>query len=190
MAFLSPALAKLRAEVDAMSPDRSRVSDGWIGDPAHQSRPSDHNPEADGSVDAIDITHDPAHGVDCNLLADQVKDDRRVSYVIWNRRIWNPSISRTWRAYSGSNPHDKHMHVSVTDAGQNDTSGWLEEVDELSAQDVKEIKAAVDRAADRIVDAVKAGNRAQTRALRRAVWTAQGKTVAEIEELESKLPAD
>lgn len=59
--------------------------------------------------------------------------------------------------------------------------------DSLSAQDVKDIKAAVDKAADRIVDAIKDGNLAQTKALRRAIWTAQGKTAEQIDELEAKL---
>lgn len=146
-AFLSPALVTLRDEVDAQSPDRDRSADGWIGDPAHASRHSDHNPEPDGSVDAIDITHDPAHGVDCNLLADQVKDDPRIAgggYVIWNRRIWNPSISRSWRPYTGSNGHTHHMHVSVSDRGQNDTSPWLEK-EGLTMADVKALEKKLDR---------------------------------------------
>lgn len=133
--YLTPALVKLRGEVDAMAPERSKASDGWLGDAAHASRHSDHNPEPDGSVDAIDITHDPAHGVDCALLADQIKDDPRLSYIIWNHQIWNPSISRLWRPYTGSNPHTKHMHVSVTDSGQNDTSPWLEGDDLMGVGD-------------------------------------------------------
>lgn len=147
--FLSPALAELRSEVDAMAPDRSKVSDGWLGDAAHAARHSDHNPEPDGSVDAIDITHDPAHGVDCSLLADQVKDDPRLvggGYVIWNWQIWNPDIARIWRPYTGTNGHTKHMHVSVSDRGQNDTSPWLEE-DELmgKADDILDKLNELDR---------------------------------------------
>lgn len=129
MAFLTPALSQLRDEIDARWPNRDKTSDGWIGDPAHASRHSDHNPEPDGSVDAIDVTHDPSDGPDCDQLAEQVKDDPRIEgggYVIWNWRIWNPSISRTWRPYTGSNGHTHHMHVSVADRLQNDTSPWLE----------------------------------------------------------------
>lgn len=146
MAFLAPALSTLRDEVDAMSPDRDRSADGWIGDPAHASRHSDHNPEPDGSVDAIDITHDPAHGVNCDLLADQIKDDPRLNgggYVIWNWRIWNPDISRSWRPYGGTNGHTHHMHVSVSDAGQNDRRPWLEGDDLMGVGDdiLKEVRA-------------------------------------------------
>lgn len=145
-AFSVPALTQLLHEIDAMSPDRDRSFDGWIGDAAHAARHSDHNPEPDGSVDARDFTHDPAHGVDCNLLADQVKDDHRLNgggYVIWNWRIWNPDIARLWRPYQGTNGHTHHMHVSVSDAGQNDTSPWLEgdELMGLGDDILKEVQA-------------------------------------------------
>lgn len=38
----------------------------------------------------------------------------KVSYVIWNRRIWNQARrSEGWRKYTGtSNPHTDHVHVS------------------------------------------------------------------------------
>jgi hypothetical protein len=147
-AFSVPALEQLLHEIDTMAPNRSKASDGWIGDPAHASRHSDHNPEPDGSVDARDFTHDPAHGVDCSLLADQVKDDPRLEgggYVIWNWQIWNPDIARIWRPYTGTNGHTKHMHVSVSDAGQNDTSPWLTDQGDLSVADIEKLEAKFDR---------------------------------------------
>lgn len=122
---IAPAAKAILEQATQLWPNRSRASDGTIGDQAHATRASDHNPDARGIVHAADLTHDPAHGVDCNTLAEQVKDDPRVKYVIWNRRIYNPAISRTWRPYTGTNPHDHHMHVSVTDAGENDTSPWF-----------------------------------------------------------------
>lgn len=37
-----------------------------------------------------------------------------VTYVIWNRRIWNPT--QGWKPYTGtSNPHTDHVHVSFRD---------------------------------------------------------------------------
>lgn len=66
-----------------------------------------------GVVTAIDVTHDPAHGVDCNVLAEQLKLDPRVKYTIWNRRIHDEAKSPNWRSYYGQNPHTKHMHISV-----------------------------------------------------------------------------
>lgn len=115
---LAKSLEKLRAQFNAAAPNRSKASDGSIGDAAHASRSSDHNPWVlDGKmgiVTAVDITHDPADGVDGNEIAVALLKDPRTKYVIWNRKIANPDISGgEWRAYSGSNPHDKHVHVSV-----------------------------------------------------------------------------
>ena len=43
---LAPSLVHARAEVNAGWPGRDKTSDGWIGDTAHQSTGSDHNPGA------------------------------------------------------------------------------------------------------------------------------------------------
>lgn len=127
---IAPAAQALLDQATARWPNRSRASDGTIGDQAHAARVSDHNPDARGIVHAADLTHDPAHGCDNNVNAETVKDDPRVKYVIWNRRISSPAIDGgAWRPYTGSNPHDHHMHVSVTDAGENDTSPWFTTAD-------------------------------------------------------------
>jgi hypothetical protein len=114
---LARSLEHLRAQINAQWPKRNKASDGWIGDAKHASRSSDHNPWVrDGStgvVTALDITHDPTHGVDGTAIAEVVKDDPRVKYVIWNRRIWNAAKGKQWRGYTGTNPHTKHIHVSV-----------------------------------------------------------------------------
>lgn len=117
---LAHSLEHLRSQINAARPNRNKSSDGTIGDAAHASRASDHNPWIiDGSmgvVSAMDITHDPAGGVDSYRLAEilRTKKDRRIKYVISNRKIFS-SVSQpwVWRSYSGSNPHDKHVHVSV-----------------------------------------------------------------------------
>ena len=132
---IAPAAQAILDQATALWPDRSRASDGTIGDQAHASRTSDHNPDSRGIVHAADLTHDPAHGCDNHVNAEQVKDDPRVKYVIWNRRIWNPSVSLSWRPYTGSNPHDHHMHVSVTVAGENDTSPWFTTEDDMPLND-------------------------------------------------------
>jgi hypothetical protein len=123
---IAESLKILRAQVDARWPYRNKASDGSIGDASHSSRSSDHNPNSAGVVCAIDITHDPANGANGNTIAEAVKDDSRVKYVIWNRLIWNPSISKVWREYKGSNPHTKHVHVSVlpTKDKYDDTTLW------------------------------------------------------------------
>jgi hypothetical protein len=116
-------LQKLLAQVDAAYPRRSRISDGWIGDAAHRNRPSDHNPNAKGVVQAIDITHD-ADGVGDDLdtwkFADmlQQKKDRRIKNVISNSRIFAGNAAPqpwVWRPYTGANNHARHVHVSVAD---------------------------------------------------------------------------
>lgn len=119
---MAPRIAKsldvLRAQFDALAPKRDKSIDGWLGDAAHKARKSDHNPNADGVVTALDITHDPGDGVDCTKIAESIRQarDRRVEYVIWNSRIFNSRASPwVWRAYTGANPHSAHIHISVHD---------------------------------------------------------------------------
>jgi hypothetical protein len=117
-----PALCCLQALRDATArwPNRDRSSDGIIGDTAHQQRHSDHN---DGN--AFDLTHDPAHGVDCGVLSRLVINDNRVTYVISNRQIYNRArVAEGWRPYTGLNPHNQHMHVSIGAASRDDLSPW------------------------------------------------------------------
>jgi hypothetical protein len=114
---LAKSLEVLRKEINALYPKRTKTSDGTIGDSKHASRHSDHNPWVRdaglGVVTAIDITHDPKNGVDCNKLAEALKLDPRVKYTIWNRRIHDEAISPAWRRYTGKNGHTVHMHISV-----------------------------------------------------------------------------
>lgn len=117
-------LLTLRNEVNLAAPGRSKASDGTIGDAAHCARQSDHNPWVrDGNmgvVTAMDITHDPNDGCDANEIAESIRShqDPRVKYIIWNKRIANSSSIGgnppwAWRQYNGSNPHTKHIHISV-----------------------------------------------------------------------------
>lgn len=110
---LARSLEKLRAQVNAKAPNRSKSSDGSVGDLAHSSRKSEHNPNAAGVVRAIDITHDPASGFDSYKFAEMLrgKADPRIYYIISNGKIANPG--QPWRHYTGSNPHDHHVHISV-----------------------------------------------------------------------------
>lgn len=112
---LAKSIEQLRKQINEAAPMRSKISDGTIGDAAHAATKSEHNPDANGVVRAIDITHDPRNGVDCNAIAEAIKASRdpRVYYIIWNHRIWGPSVSDQWRPYTGINPHDHHMHVSM-----------------------------------------------------------------------------
>jgi hypothetical protein len=131
--LLAASLQRLRENVDALAPLRSKRSDGSIGDAAHASRDSDHNPWVEaggmGVVTAIDITNDPVNACDAARLAESIREarDPRVKYVIWNRRIFSATVQPwQWRPYGGSNPHDHHMHISVQaePGGFDDAADW------------------------------------------------------------------
>lgn len=140
-------------QADELWPERSRASDGTIGDARHRSRRSDHNPDPAGWVHAADLTHDPAHGLDVHAWAREVarRGDQRVKYLISDGQIWNPLATAWatygrlrdeghdrlqaaamalpgWRPYAGDNQHRVHVHVSVqaTDAARADTSPWFD----------------------------------------------------------------
>jgi Putative peptidoglycan binding domain len=113
-------LIQLRDQINRLAPTRSKASDGTIGDASHQSRDSDHNPWVQdggiGVVTAIDITHDPGDGCDCEQIVQAllISRDVRIKYIIWNRRIVSSTVQPwLWRRYTGSNPHTKHFHLSV-----------------------------------------------------------------------------
>ena len=113
---LARSLETLRAHINAAHPNRSKISDGTIGDAAHQATASDHNPNRSGVVTALDITHDPAHGFDSWKFAEilRINKDPRVKYVISNGRIFSSVVEPwTWRPYTGANKHAHHVHVSV-----------------------------------------------------------------------------
>lgn len=120
---VAKSLDVLLDEINARSPKRSKVSDGSIGDAAHASRDSDHNPWVKdgptGVVTARDFTNDPAHGFDSSDFADWLRKrckagaETRVKYVISDRRIASTIDDWSWRKYTGTNPHEHHVHVSV-----------------------------------------------------------------------------
>lgn len=135
--FLAPSLVQLQREVNARWPNRSRVSDGWIGDRYHRKGRSDHNPVGHrngprygtrGSVHALDIT---TSGISTSTLLNAVIGDHRVAYVIYNGRIYSAGYGWAARAYSGD-PHRTHIHISLradspsgARAAENDTSPWF-----------------------------------------------------------------
>ena len=121
---------QLRLQVDDSYPDRDRTSDGWIGDTRHAARPSDHNPDEQGIVRAVDIDRDLSGKAKPDLmpdLADQIRlcaraGDKRVAYVIFSNKICSPKKNWAWRPYSGVNPHNHHCHISFTKKGDTDGS--------------------------------------------------------------------
>jgi hypothetical protein len=121
----------------AVPPATVAESWGTVGDLAHQTGSSDHNPRdfpgwGEDIVTAADWPHAPALGPDAGRTAEalRVSRDSRIKYVIFNRRTFSsyPSGSYpawTWRPYSGSNPHTTHGHLSVVgDSRADSTAPW------------------------------------------------------------------
>jgi transglycosylase-like protein with SLT domain len=130
---VAKSLDRLLDQVNQLAPNRKKASDGSIGDTDHQKRDSDHNPWViDGNVGVVtarDITHDPKNGCDAQAIADAIvsSKDKRVKYIIWNRKICNSKVSPwKWRPYGGTNPHTKHIHISVLPqkSKYDDESDW------------------------------------------------------------------
>ena len=141
---LVPCLVSLRTEFNTLAPSRDRNSDGSIGDSAHASSSSDHNPDETGAtpyedadstneVHAIDVDADlrkagwtMAKAVEVIVTRHRSGADNRLQNVIFNRRIWSQSWGWTARTYTGSNPHDKHAHFSsrYTTTQERDTRRW------------------------------------------------------------------
>ena len=123
---LCAAGVQLRDQIDTWYPDRRTTSDGWIGDARHSASKSDHNPDGIW-VRAVDINSllESSDSL-APYLADQIriaaKTDKRISYVIYNRRICSKILNWRWRKYSGINPHKRHIHISFTKLGDLDGS--------------------------------------------------------------------
>ncbi|HZF49736.1 MAG TPA: peptidoglycan-binding domain-containing protein [Polyangiaceae bacterium] len=116
----APACRQAIKDANLRWPSRNRASDGILGDARHQKRKSDHN-----LGNAVDITHDPRSGCDGDIIAAFAIKDPRVTYVIWNRKIYNRSrASEGWRPYRGSNPHTHHCHISIDERSRNDVRPW------------------------------------------------------------------
>jgi hypothetical protein len=126
--WLCAAGTQLRDQVDLWFSDRRTTSDGWLGDARHAKKgnASDHNPDTNGCVRAIDIDSrlDSSEGLSI-YLADQIrecaKSDKRISYVIHNGMIASKIFNFKWRKYRGFNKHLRHVHISFTKLGDKDS---------------------------------------------------------------------
>lgn len=142
---LIPCLKALFDEFDELNPDRDDSSDGSIGDQAHASSSSDHNPDETGNTPREDSdSKNEVHAIDVDCTGPwpngmtfdaAVKyivqrhkdgDDTRLYNVIWNKKIAAESSGWNWNTYSGSNSHTQHAHFSAKydTANENDTSSW------------------------------------------------------------------
>jgi len=127
---LSKSATQLREQFDDSFPERDRASDGWIADVRHmRAGKSDHIPDAQGWVRAIDIDADLSGRSKPEImpdLADEIrkyaKSDtkKRIAYIIFNGRIASPILGWKWRKYTGANKHTKHAHISFTKKADDD----------------------------------------------------------------------
>lgn len=150
---LVPCLGQLRTDLNRLAPNRDKSSDGTIGDTAHQLSVSDHNDDEVGKVPIRDAdSRHEVHAYDADvdlrepgLSMEKVVQhilarcrsgaEKRLRYIIFNRRIWEASNGWRQRTYSGANAHDKHAHFSASyeTAREADTSSW--HLDELGGDD-------------------------------------------------------
>lgn len=145
--FLVPCLVQLRSEFNDLNPKRDKGADGSIGDAAHASGSSDHNPDSKGRVLAVDIDSSgpwPA-GTTFDAAVTSIAarcrsgDEDRIEYIIWNRFIYSRSAGFAKRTYTGtSDPHTNHAHFSARHDhhGESDTRAWglLEKSDMTPAE--------------------------------------------------------
>jgi hypothetical protein len=122
---LARSLRRLGRTVDEAWPDRSRKSDGWVGDAAHTLRVSDHNPDHQGIVHAVDIT---ARGIRPWPVVIAALLHPATNYVIFSGLIWSRSTALQPVRYTGVDPHLTHLHVSIRHArsAEQSTAEWLD----------------------------------------------------------------
>jgi hypothetical protein len=138
VAWINPMFAAF----NTIAPNRAKDSDGTVGDLAHTTSPSGHNPDdtpgsrperedADNiaEVRAADVTTDlrqpgvTMEQVVQSVLATPAERDRLI-YIIFNRRIWRKSNGWRQETYTGSDPHDRHAHFSGDPNSDNDGGPW------------------------------------------------------------------
>jgi hypothetical protein len=122
-------------------PSRLKLSDGTIGDTAHQGSTSGHNPDdTSGSksertdadsipeVRAADVTSALGSSVKMYDVVQRIlasKDKDRLIYIICDGWIWQKKNGWRREVYTGSNKHFHHAHFSGDPAYDEDTSPWL-----------------------------------------------------------------
>ena len=138
MAQLCAGGVTLRNQVNMRFPNRDRRSDGWIGDRAHQGRISDHNPDKNGIVHAIDIDENMGRGQERNgAMAQRLADEivayaasnlpghRRVKNVVYEDKVASGTYRKWWWKFRGRGyGHYGHIHVSFTNFADKDGSLW------------------------------------------------------------------
>ena len=119
----TPAAIAVLRQATAIKPLRKKISDGLLPSAAHQIQ----NPDSDHNTGyAVDLTHDPKNGIDCEEIFEKLKEDKRVKYLIFQGKIWSKEKAKLGnRRYTGTNAHNKHLHISIESTMGSDTSPWF-----------------------------------------------------------------
>lgn len=183
---LAHSLDNLLKEINKKYPNRPKSSDGTIGDSAHSSRKSDHNPNSRGSVNAIDITYP---GVDPKELIEAVKKHPSSSYVIFNGSIYSRTYGWKKQKYTGASPHKEHLHISIlqTKKAEESNIGWYPSKKKLpkypgrdkfkigqKGEHVKVLQYALRNAPTGLMSPVDFADVKKFQRLRPALWPADG----------------
>jgi hypothetical protein len=129
-AVVVPALLSFDRELTSVAPKRT-LPTWYKGDAAHKTRPSGHNADDTPGSKAEDSDADniaeiragdyrlPLNAVFSpeQLVQYLVQECRAgritwIKYIIFNKRIWSAATGWVTHVYNGSNPHDKHFHLS------------------------------------------------------------------------------
>lgn len=132
---LNPALTAWRTAINALFPGRSVTSDGGYADDAHGGT-SQHQPDADGTVDAFDMDNnllsssEPGGSDDERELLEALKldfeADARAHLWISHREIAQHDTDPSWqeRYYGGASPHTEHTHWESHSHNESDGRAW------------------------------------------------------------------
>ena len=179
---LIPSLKQLFAEFDFIAPDRDHASDGSIGNAAHMLEVSDHNRDDTAGSKAAFNDHDGVREVraidvdnNLNFVVDGFKDpmegvirfllarcrsgvEKRLEYIIYNRRIWTRSSGWVQKTYTGASAHTEHAHFSGRHDGayDNQAQSWhLEDIPvAITAADLAKIAKLIADSEARVLAAV------------------------------------
>lgn len=127
---LNKFLTTYREAVNQKYPRRTKLSDGTIGNQAHAVTASEHNPDADGSVDAWDLdvnlfgsstpTGTSTEIIEMTKVLVEFQRQPQAQLWIFRRQIANRDIDN-WRVrpYPGPSPHDHHAHLQSRSSMEN-----------------------------------------------------------------------
>jgi hypothetical protein len=104
--------------MDLRGHTNSYTVDGTLGNVEHSNRVSDHNPDDDGIVRALDFFEHVPGFVDEIAEALRTSKDPRLKYFIHDTRMFASYAlpgkpAWEWREYIGANAHITHGHLSV-----------------------------------------------------------------------------